>query len=177
MVLARRGAPDTPALRPQEHRFCSVGRMQPEDLQQPGVCCPPGSVCQPGLRGCLPADTHVHHSHELRQRLGSRVQVSTGGGACPRAQGRQGPPHSRAGPPQSGARPALAQRTEAAIREAATCRLIRAEQCWPRASDTCAPCHLTLPWAGHCITLCGGEGAEAQGRKVTCPKPHRSWKG
>lgn len=26
-----------------------VGRLQPEDLQQPGICCPPSSVCQPGL--------------------------------------------------------------------------------------------------------------------------------
>lgn len=52
--------------------------MQPEDLQQPGVCRPPGSVCQPGLRGSLPADPDVHHPHELRQRLGSRVQVRSG---------------------------------------------------------------------------------------------------
>lgn len=32
VVLARSGAPDTPGLRPQEHHFCSVDRMQPEDL-------------------------------------------------------------------------------------------------------------------------------------------------
>ena len=52
--------------------------MQPEDLQQPGVCRPPGSVCQPGLRGRVPADPDVHHPHELRQGLGSRVQVGVG---------------------------------------------------------------------------------------------------
>lgn len=79
MALARRGAPDMSALRPYEHCFCSVGRMQPEDLQQPGVCSPPGSVREPGLRGRLPADAHVHHPHELRQRLGGRVQVRSGG--------------------------------------------------------------------------------------------------
>lgn len=79
VALARSGASGMFALFPYEHCFCSVGRMQPEDLQQPGVRCPPGSVCQPRFRGRLPADAHVHHPHELRQGLGRRVQVSPGG--------------------------------------------------------------------------------------------------
>lgn len=79
VALAKRGTPDMSALCPYKHCFCSVGRMQPEDLQQPGIRRPPGSVCQPRFRGCLPADAHVHHPHELRQRLGRRVQVSSEG--------------------------------------------------------------------------------------------------
>ena len=63
--------------------------MQPEDLQQPGVRRPLSAVCQPGLRGRLPADPHVHHSHELRQGLGSRVQV--GAGAVGAAAGSEQP--------------------------------------------------------------------------------------
>lgn len=78
VALTRGGARDKAGLRPRELCVCPVCRMQPEDLQQPGVRCPLSSVCQPGLRGRVPADPHVHHSHELRQRLGSRVQVGAG---------------------------------------------------------------------------------------------------
>ena len=28
-------------------------RLQPQDLQQPGVCRPPLAVCQPWVRGCV----------------------------------------------------------------------------------------------------------------------------
>ena len=28
-------------------------RLQPQDLQQPGVCRPPLAVCQPWIRGCV----------------------------------------------------------------------------------------------------------------------------
>ena len=99
VALTRRGAQAKYSLRPRELCVCPVGRMQPEDLQQPGVCRPLGSVCQPGLRGRVPADPHVHHSHELCQRLGSRVQVGAGVPVLG-ARGPQVTQNSRAGAPQ-----------------------------------------------------------------------------
>ena len=36
-------------------------RLQPEDLQQPGVRRAPLAVGEPGLRGGVPADEDVHH--------------------------------------------------------------------------------------------------------------------
>lgn len=77
VASASSGALDVCAC-PRKHCFCSLGRVQPEDLQQPGVCRPPGSVRQPGLRGGLPVDPDVHHPHELCQRLGSGIQVRSG---------------------------------------------------------------------------------------------------
>lgn len=96
VALARRGARAVLGLCPCELCVCPVGRVQPEDLQQPGVRRPLGSVRQPGLRGRVPADPHVHHPHELRQRLGSRVQVGAGAPVLG-PQGPQGAQNSQAG--------------------------------------------------------------------------------
>ena len=57
-------------------RWCLLYRLQPQDFQQPRVCCPPGPVREPGLRICVPADTHVYNSYELRQGMGSWIQVT-----------------------------------------------------------------------------------------------------
>lgn len=63
-------------LMPRSLLFSFFHRMQLEDFQQPGIRSSPGSVSEPGLRGRVPADQNVHDSDELRQGLGSRVQVS-----------------------------------------------------------------------------------------------------
>ena len=51
----------------------NTSRLQPQDLQQPGVCRAAGTVSQPGLRGRVPIDPDVHHPHEFCQGLGRRV--------------------------------------------------------------------------------------------------------
>lgn len=50
-----------------------VCRMQPEDLQQPGVRGAALAVGVAGLRGGVSADAYVHDSYELREGLGRRV--------------------------------------------------------------------------------------------------------
>ena len=149
LALAQRGAPDTSALCPHERYLWSVGRVQPEDLQQPGVCRPPGPVCQPGLRGRLPADAHVHHPHELCQRLGSRVQVSAGGPRGPGPGDRRGLRQQRggsSGTSEASSRPKNTdQGSERGCERAgwgAGSRWLR--KSWHRASHThapCLPCH------------------------------------
>lgn len=42
-----------------------VARLQPEDLQQPGVCCAALSVSQPGIWGSLPTHQDVYYSDEF----------------------------------------------------------------------------------------------------------------
>lgn len=148
-ALARRGAPDKCTLRPHEHCFCSVGRMQPEDLQQPGVCRPPGSVCQPGLRGRVPADPDVHHPHELRQGLGSRVQVGAGA-LVPGMRGLQVAQNAEQGLPRDELGWPLPRRAEGpGIRAGPSPpRQGRAEQCSPSFSGAGSVPSSPQPWVG-----------------------------
>lgn len=66
-----------PALRMASgHRLQDTARLQPQDLQQPGIRGPAVAVGVAGLRGGVPAHAHVYYTHELRQGLGGRVQTS-----------------------------------------------------------------------------------------------------
>jgi len=55
-----------------------TARLQPKDLQQPGVCRPAVAVRVAGIRSGLPIDTHVHHPHVVRQGLGRRISPPDG---------------------------------------------------------------------------------------------------
>lgn len=177
-ALARRGAPDKCTLRPHEHCFCSVGRMQPEDLQQPGVCRPPGSICQPGLRGRVPADPDVHHPHELRQGLGSRVQVGAGA-LVPGMRGLQVAQNAEQGLPRDELGWPLPRRAEGPGIRAGPSPTRREEpsSARPVSQELGAfhPHHNPGWGRWHC-PRCTDEGTKAQGGKATSLKLHHLWK-
>lgn len=132
--------------------FVFAGRVQPEDFQQPGVCRPPGSVGQPGLRGCLPADPHVYHPHEFCQGLGSRVQVSDMG-----LGGGWG-----GGIGNSSCQSIVAWQVERTRASLLHLLLLR---CWSTG----------VPDQHH--VQCTDEGTKALGQRGTCLKSHRSLDG
>lgn len=52
--------------------------MQPEDLQQPGICGVAVTVSVAGLRSGISADTYVHDPDEFREGLGRRIPPADG---------------------------------------------------------------------------------------------------